>query len=88
MKLNQPALSAEGGCAGDETSFVWIDKQNVIIETVKEAEDGDGVIIRLYESENARTKAHISFEKPVASVAGSVSVAHGNTTFGTSPFIS
>ena len=68
MKLNQPALSAEGGCAGDETSFVWIDKQNVIIETVKEAEDGDGVIIRLYESENARTKAHISFEKPVASV--------------------
>ena len=43
-------------------------KQNVIIETVKEAEDGDGVIIRLYESENARTKAHISFEKPVASV--------------------
>ena len=42
MKLNQPALSAEGGCAGDETSFVWIDKQNVIIETVKEAEDGDG----------------------------------------------
>lgn len=68
MKLNQPALSAEGGCAGDETSFVWIDKQNVIIETVKEAEDGDGVIIRLYESENARTKAHLSFGKPVASV--------------------
>lgn len=35
MKLNQPALSAEGGCAGDETSFVWIDKQNVIIENCK-----------------------------------------------------
>ena len=66
MKLKQPALSAEGGCAGDETSFVWIDKQNVIIETVKEAEDGDGVIIRLYESENARTKAHGRSESRMA----------------------
>ena len=68
MKLNQPLLSVEGGCAGNESSFVSVDHQNVIIETVKMAEDGDGVIIRLYESENARTKAHISFEKDIVSV--------------------
>ena len=68
MKLNQPLLSVEGGCVGNESSFVSVDHQNVILETVKMAEDGDGVIIRLYESENARTKAHISFEKEVVSV--------------------
>ena len=45
-----------------------MDHQNVILETVKMAEDSDGVIIRLYESENARTKAHISFEKEIVSV--------------------
>ena len=68
MKLNQPLLSVEGGCVGNESSFVSVDHQNVILETVKMAEDSDGVIIRLYESENARTKAHISFEKEIVSV--------------------
>ena len=67
MKLNQPLLSVEGGL-GNESSFVSVDHQNVILETVKMAEDSDGVIIRLYESENARTKAHISFEKEIVSV--------------------
>ena len=61
MKLNQPLLSEEGGHAGCQNSFVWVDKSNVIIETVKMAEDDDGIIVRLYESENAKTKAHIFF---------------------------
>lgn len=49
MKLNQPLLSEEGGQAGCQNSFVWVDKSNVIIETVKMAEDDDGIIVRLYE---------------------------------------
>jgi len=39
----------------------------VVIETIKQAEDGDGVVIRMYESENAYTKTkltvNIAFEK-------------------------
>jgi len=35
-------------------SFVSVSAPNVIIETVKRAEDGDGVIIRLYESQRKR----------------------------------
>ncbi len=68
MKLNQPLLSEEGGHAGCQNSFVWVDKSNVIIETVKMAEDDDGIIVRLYESENAKTKAHIFFGEKISSV--------------------
>ena len=68
MKLNQPLLSEEGGHAGCQNSFVWVDKSNVIIETVKMAEDDDGIIVRLYESENAKTKAHLFFGEKVSSV--------------------
>ena len=68
MKLNQPLLSEEGGHAGCQNSFVWVDKSNVIIETVKMAEDDDGIIVRLYESENAKTKAHLFFGEKISSV--------------------
>lgn len=59
--LNQPAYAALQGAAGSEYSFVSVNCPNVVIETVKEADDGKGVIVRLYESENARTKAKLTF---------------------------
>lgn len=58
-KLNQPAYVVNGGIPGMERSFASIDKRNIMLETIKEAEDGDGVIIRFYEYENALTKAHV-----------------------------
>ena len=68
MKLNQPVYAENGGMAGTSASMLAVDKSNVIIETVKKAEDGDGIIIRMYESENARTKAHLTLNVPFASV--------------------
>ncbi|SHJ86863.1 alpha-mannosidase [Anaerocolumna jejuensis DSM 15929] len=59
-KLNQPAYAVKGGNPGAAFSFVSVNKPNVMIETVKQAEDGAGVILRIYEYENALTKAHIS----------------------------
>ncbi|MGN6714099.1 alpha-mannosidase [Anaerocolumna jejuensis] len=59
-KLNQPAYAVKGGNPGADFSFVSVNKPNVMIETVKQAEDGAGVILRIYEYENALTKAHIS----------------------------
>jgi alpha-mannosidase len=35
-------------------SFVSVDQPNIVIETVKQAENGDGVIVRLYESQRQR----------------------------------
>ena len=46
-------------------SFVSVLKPNVIVETVKRAEDGPGVILRLYESQRKRCKSEILFPVPV-----------------------
>lgn len=67
-KLNLPAYAVTGGAIGTEKSFVQVDAKNVILETVKLAEDQDGVIIRLYESENARTKTVITLPKGTCKV--------------------
>lgn len=40
-----------------------ISADGVIMETLKHSEDGKGVIVRLYESERARTKATVRFNK-------------------------
>ena len=37
------------------------DRRNAVIETVKRAEDGDGLIIRLYESERSRGPVTLAF---------------------------
>ncbi len=53
--LNQPAISVIGRGEYDEYSFASVDELNVVIETIKESEDGKGVIVRVYECENSRT---------------------------------
>lgn len=56
-KLNQPLAAECGGTAGTRVSFASVDKSNVVLETIKKAEDGNGTVLRMYESENAYTKA-------------------------------
>lgn len=41
-------------------SFFAIDTNSVIIETIKLAEDGDGIIVRLYESHGLEISAMLS----------------------------
>ena len=65
--LNQPMYAAKGGEAGEKTCLVSVDQPNVVIETVKRAEDGDGMIVRLYESDNARTKAVLTVDGEILS---------------------
>ena len=40
-------------------SLVSCDSSNVIIETIKQAEDGDGIIVRLYESQRKRGQVKV-----------------------------
>ena len=61
--LNQPLLAVEKGTKAGAYSFASVDKDNVILETVKAAEDGNGVILRLYESENAKTKVCLTVNR-------------------------
>lgn len=57
--LNQPlcavSVGAQQGVLPDAYSLLETDRENVIIETAKFAEDSDAVIVRLYEAYNART---------------------------------
>ena len=60
-KLNQPAYATKGELKNTGKSFISTDKDNIIIETVKPAENGDGMIVRLYDCENSLTKATLTF---------------------------
>lgn len=60
-KLNQPAYATKGELKNTDKSFISTDKDNIIIETVKPAENGDGMIVRLYDCENSLTKATLTF---------------------------
>jgi len=63
--LNAPLTTAPGSTG--ERSLLSIDASNVVVETVKPAEDGDGVIVRLYESMRTATACVLSTTLPAAS---------------------
>ncbi len=48
--------------------LVSVDQPNVIIETIKRAEDGDGIIVRLYESQRKRGQVKVKLGFTVESV--------------------
>ena len=66
--LNQPAMAVQGGKQNDCFSLADTADQNVIMETIKRAEDGKGWIVRMYECDNARTKTSLYWNRPVAAV--------------------
>jgi alpha-mannosidase len=51
--------AVSGGEAGKKYSFASVNRDNVILETVKQAECGEGTILRLYEAHNAKTKVTV-----------------------------
>lgn len=55
---NFPAIPCAG--TGEVPFIAGADADNVILETVKLAEDGDGVILRLYESKGKRTDCSLA----------------------------
>lgn len=62
--LNRPLIAtpASGDGSIDDTfSLVSCNKPNIIIETIKKAEDNDGIIIRAYDSYNRRGTAEFTF---------------------------
>ncbi len=94
-KLNQRAYAVSGGEPGKAVSFASVNKANVILETVKQAEDGNGTIVRLYECENARTKAVLSVPAGVKQaystnlmeqIEEKLTVENGKVSFTIKPF--
>ncbi len=61
-EVNVPVEVMKGAL---DMSFMSIDKENVIIDTIKMAEDGSGdIIARLYEAKKASVKATVSIAIP------------------------
>lgn len=65
MLLNNP-LVAVGGKTED-ISFVAVDCDSIVIDTVKPAEDGNGVVLRLFENNNCTTNCTLTFGLNVTS---------------------
>ncbi|MDO5573067.1 MAG: alpha-mannosidase [bacterium] len=61
--LNNPLFclpkTGTGTTLPAEYSMVQVDAKNVVIEVVKKAEDGNGLILRLYEAYNRRTQVNM-----------------------------
>ncbi len=68
-ELNYPALSKYAKIKNVESeekfSFVETDADNIIIETVKKEEDGEGIVVRLYETANSRRYAELHFANDI-----------------------
>jgi len=59
--LNVPTTDIGRSSIRRGTSFIQTECTHVIIETVKPAEDGDGLIVRLYEAHNQRGRGTLTF---------------------------
>lgn len=69
--LNQPLMAVPtDGCGQLPGCFSLIscDQPGVIIETVKQAEDGDGIIVRMYEAFDRRVRANLTVGLPFSQV--------------------
>lgn len=71
-ELNTPLYTkveeAHAGELKDEVSLVNVNKDNIIIEVVKKAEDTEHLIVRMYEFHNKRTNATLEFFKDIEEI--------------------
>lgn len=66
--LNQPLERAEvkgTGSLPEEFSLVSCDNKNIVIDTLKQCEDSEDYIVRLFDSYNCRSKARLHFGLPL-----------------------
>jgi alpha-mannosidase len=66
--LNQPCICFKGSGAQKEFSLCSVSKSNVMVETIKRAENGNGIIVRMYETDKALTKAELTWGRPIEKV--------------------
>jgi len=93
--INQPVL-IRNGCAESKTfSLADTNMKNVVIETIKPAEDGDGTIVRLYECDKSLTQATLTWNSRFSSAeecnlleekTGDVEVNNNEISFTIKPF--
>jgi len=87
--------AASSSVVGRRSSFVGTPTDHIVVETVKVAHDGDGLIVRLYEAHNQRGQATLAFGQPIAGASevdllerevGTVEVSGNQARFQVRPF--
>ena len=66
--INQKAYAYLGGTEGTSYSLAKTEHRNVVLETIKKAEVGDGYIVRMYESENSWTQTSLEWSGEIHQV--------------------
>ena len=69
--LNRPLEAVQtvgGGGLPSEFSLVSCDCPNIVIETVKQAEDGNGFIVRLYDAWDRKSRPVLKFGIPIRKI--------------------
>ncbi len=73
MELNVPLLAtpttAKAGRLPSPRSLLTVSNENVVVESVKMAEDSDEVIIRVYEAHGSRGPAALRFRRPISAAS-------------------
>lgn len=63
--FNQPLdvckIEKQNGSLPEEFSFVSIDSPNAVVETIKQSEDQEGIVLRVYDAQNANRLINLSF---------------------------
>jgi alpha-mannosidase len=67
-ELNQPAVSMFGtfhpeGTLAQSDSFIAVEPKNVMVTVLKQAEDGDGCVLRAFETSGVAAHASIRLPK-------------------------
>jgi len=70
LELSRPlrVFSTENSIEKVFLSFIKSSESNIIIETIKKSEDGNGLIVRMYESEGRNAETIINFDKTYRSI--------------------
>jgi alpha-mannosidase len=98
--LNCPLYTKEvfgrGGSLPMAQSYLAVDQENVVIEVVKRAEEGQGMIVRVYEAYGRRTKAQLEVPHHqtlaiyecdlMEQIQAQISIAGGKAAFEIKPY--
>jgi alpha-mannosidase len=63
-RFNQPLRWSVSGSELQARSYASVDDPNLVLDTIKRAEDSDAVVLRLYEAHGARGVARVRFGLP------------------------
>jgi alpha-mannosidase len=95
MPLTAVAVPSAAGELPPAAERLACESENVVIETVKKAEDDDGIIVRLYEAHGARGRHSLQTDLPVRRAVETdlmereekeFSVSNGRLRFTLTPF--